>query len=201
MKQLFLPVLMFAFLLTACNNDKKITTTEKNEDGSETKTSVEVKGVATTADEMNQKMEALKKLTALTTDQLKALLPEDINGIKRTEYNTNSMAGYSVAIGEYRKDDSTELELTIYDCAGEAGAGMYGLTYWGAMNYQQESSTEYTKTIDFRGGKAIENYHKNNNTSTLTYVANERLLVVLKGQNMSPDELKTAAEKLNLKIS
>jgi len=199
MKQLAIPAILIALCLIACNNDKKISTTEKNADGSETKTSVDVKAMTSSADEMNQKMDALKALTPLSTEQLKALLPSEINGIKQSEYNTSATAGYSVATGEYKKDDTTDLELTIYDCAGEVGAGLYSVTYWGAMNYQQESSTEYTKTIDFMGNKAIEHYNKNNHQSELTYVASDRLLVVLKGRNMSPEEVKSAAEKLNLK--
>jgi hypothetical protein len=201
MKQLLLPALLATLTFTACNNDKKVTATEKSADGTETTTSVDVKAMSSSADEMTKKMEALKKLTPLTTDQLKALLPEEINGIKQTEYNTSAAAGYALAQGEYKKDDSTEVELMIYDCAGEAGSAWYSLSYWGAMNYQQENSSEYTKTIDFMGGKALENYHKNNHETTLTYVTNDRLLVVLKGRNMSPDEIKAAAQSLKLKAS
>ena len=201
MKQLTL-VLFVAALLTACKgNDKKITHTEKNDDGTTTTTSVDVKGMTTDTDEMTKKTEELKKLTPLTLDQLKALLPEEVNGMKRTNFNANSAMGYAIAEGEYQQDENTSLKLVIYDCAGEAGAGWYSLTYWGAMNFQQESDKEYTKTIDFKGVKAIENFKKESKESSLTYVANERLLVVLTGRNMEPAALKEAAEKLNLKVS
>ena len=102
MKQLAIPALLMVLSFTACNNDKKISTTEKNADGSETKTSVDVKAMTNSADEMNQKMDALKALTPLSTDQLKALLPTEIDGIKQSEYNTSATAGYSVAIGQYK---------------------------------------------------------------------------------------------------
>lgn len=157
--------------------------------------------MTSTTDEMNKKMEELKKLTPLSLDQLKGMLPAELNGIKQSNYEANSSLGYSIADAEYKKDDTTSLKVTIYDCAGEAGAGIYGLNYWTKMNVQQESSNGYTKTIDFMGGKAVEQYEKNNNSSTLTYSANDRLLVVLTGQNMSTDALKDAAQKLNLKIS
>jgi hypothetical protein len=68
------------------------------------------------------------------------------------------------------------------------------------MKFQQENSREYTKTIDFNGSKAIENYNKENKEARLTYNTNDRLLVVLKGRNITPDELKSAASKLNFKI-
>jgi hypothetical protein len=53
---------------------------------------------------------------------LKALLPADINGITQTEYNTSAAMGYALAQGEYKKDDTTEIEIEIYDCAGESGS-------------------------------------------------------------------------------
>lgn len=68
------------------------------------------------------------------------------------------------------------------------------------MNFQQESEKEYTKTIDFKGAKAIEKYNKESKQSSLTYVANDRLLVIMEGRNMEPSELKSAAENLNFKL-
>ena len=193
-------LLIASMLVAACNNHKKISHTEKNADGSTTTTTMDVSDLTTSTDAMNKKMEELKKLTPLTLDQLKGLLPEELNGIKRTSFTTNSTMGFAVAEAEYRKDDSTVIKLDIYDCAGEAGAGIYGLNYWTKMNVQSESSDGYTKTIDFMGNRAVETYEKNNNQYTLTYAAIDRLLVVLSGRNTGIDALKDAAKSLNLKV-
>ena len=163
MKSLLLPAAIATLIFSSCGNDTKVKDVQKNEDGTTTTTTYDaenLKKMADSGEEMNKKIEELKKLTPLSTDQLKALLPAEMNGIKQTEYRTHSQMGYTVAEAEYRKDDTTEIKLTVYDCAGEAGSGMYALTYWSAMNYQQESSKEYTKTIDFKGGNAVENYKK-----------------------------------------
>ena len=77
---------------------------------------------------------------------------------------------------------------------------MYTLTYWSAMNVQQESEKEYAKTVDFNGGKAVENYKKDSKESSLMYVANDRLLVSLNGRNMEPSALKEAAQSLDFKL-
>jgi hypothetical protein len=201
MKYFFFFSLSVAICFTSCNNDKKVSTTTKNADGTTTTTSVDVKSMTTASEGMEKKIEELKKLAPLTLDQLKALLPAELNGIKQSNYNSSAMMGFSLISADYKKDDTSTLKVAIYDCAGEAGASWYAATYWTKMNYQQESSTEYTKTIDLMGAKAVENYNKENNNSTLTYVANDRLLVVLTGENMKPEELKEAAQKLNLKIS
>ena len=200
MRKLFASLLAVSLLVSACKNNKKVSVTDKNEDGTTTTTTVDMNNVADNTDEMNKKMEELKKLTPLTLDQLKALLPEELNGMKRKEFNTSSALGYAFGQAKYEKDDTTSMDLTIYDCAGEAGAGIYGLNYWTKMNMQSESSNGYTKTIDLNGTKAVESYEKGNNQYTLTYTANERLLVVLMGRNTDADALRSVAKNLNLKV-
>lgn len=199
MRKLFVSLLAIMLLFSACKNDKKVTVTDKNEDGTTTTTTVDMNNAVDNTDEMNKKMEELKKLTPLTLDQLKAILPEQLNGIPRKEFNTSSALGYAFGQAKYEKDDTTEIELTVYDCAGEAGAGIYGLNYWTKMNMQSESSNGYTKTIDMDGNKAVESYEKGSNQHTLTYTANDRLLIVLTGRNTGSDALKSAAKNLNLK--
>jgi len=198
----FLHALWAALLILAsCSNDKaKVKSIQKNEDGSSTTTTVDMQKMAEASDKSQEKIEELKKLTPLRLDQLKALLPEELAGMKRTSYNTSSTMGYAMAEGTYQKNDSTDLKVVVYDCAGEAGSALYTMTYWGAMNVQQESDKEYTKTIDFKGVKAIENYKKEGNESSLTYVSNDRLLVVLNGTNLKPDEVKEAASHLSLTL-
>lgn len=201
MKKIFYLMFIGVFAFTACNSDNtKVTKTEKNDDGTTTKTEVDVKGMTSAADEMTQRLEALKKLKPLTIEEMKALLPEEMDGVKQSNYNATATMGYAFVGVEYDKKDRSELKVNLYDCAGEMGAGFYSATYWTGMNFQQENENEYTKTIDFMGGRAIENYKKEQNNSTLTYIVGDRLLVVLEGRDMKPEELKAAAEKLNLKL-
>ena len=191
-------LLLAVLLFTACKN-KQFTQTVKNEDGTTTTTTVDVAGISENAEDITQKMEDLKKLTPLSLDQLKALLPEEVNGIKRSSYNANSTMGFSIAEAEYEKDENTDLKLVIYDCAGEAGAGIFGMAYWTKMNMQSESSDGYVKTVDFNGTKAVETYEKGANETALTYVVNDRLMVVITGRNMDNNALRQVAQNLNLK--
>jgi alpha-L-fucosidase len=198
MKQ-FSILLLAVIFFAACKNKTKFSHTEKNADGTTTTTSVDVASLTSNADEMTKKMEALKKMAPLTLDQLKALLPEEINGIKRTDFNANSTMGFSIAEGTYKKDDSSEIKLAIYDCAGEAGSGMFAMTYWTQMNVQSENADGYVKTVDFNGAKAVEAYKKGNNESSLTYVSDGRLLIILTGKGMDMNSVKQVAQNLNLK--
>lgn len=197
--RIFYPLLLGALLFSACKNNKQFTQTVKNEDGTTTTTTVDMEGLTSNAEEIEKKMEDLKKLTPLTLDQLKAMLPEEMDGIQRSSFNANSTMGFAIAEAEYQKDDDTNLKLVIYDCAGEAGAGIFGLAYWTKMNMQSESSDGYVKTVEFNGSKAVETYEKGSNEAALTYVANDRLLVVVTGRNMDNNAVRQAAEKLKLK--
>ena len=202
MKKITYALLLLTFVFGACGNDKtKISTTEKNDDGTITKTEVDVKGMNNAADEMEQKMDALKKLKPLTIEQLKALLPEEIDEVKQSNYNASATMGYTYASADYKKDQEKGLEIQLFDCAGEMGAMYYSTAFMAGMNFQQENENEYTKTIDFNGGRAIENHRKEQNHTTLTYIVNDRLMVVLQGNNLSPEELKAVAKKLDFKVS
>jgi hypothetical protein len=200
MKRVILCLLAATLTIVACKNNRSKTMTITSDDG-KSKVSVDVNSAAAVSDDMQKKMEELKKLTPLTTDQLKTLLPEQLMGLKRTSFNANSMMGFASAEARYKNEnEDKEIELNILDCAGEAGAGVYSLSYWTKMSMQSESDNGYTKTVDFDGNKAVETYEKGSDRYELTYVASDRLLVTLKGEKTGLDAVKQAAQGLNLKV-
>jgi hypothetical protein len=194
-------LLFTAFILTtfiACNSDKKsgdITITGK--DGEQV--TVNTNAIVNAANEMKNRNEELQKLTPLSIEELKALLPEEIMGAKRERVEATKMAGLATAKAEYKMNDSTNLELTFFDCAGAAGAVYYNGAFFGLMNFEQDNETEYTKTTEFKGGKAIEHCQKNRSECEFTYFGGERFLVQLKGDNLGIDQIKSVAGGLNIK--
>ena len=201
MKLFIFCLLVAAASILACNNNKPKTMTIKSADG-KSKVSVDVNSAAAVSNDMQKKMEELKKLTPLTTDQLKTMLPEQLMGLKRSSFNANSMMGFATAQATYKNEnDDKEIELDILDCAGEAGAGVYSLSYWTKMSMQSESDNGYTKTVDFNGDKAVETYEKGSDRYELTYVASDRLLVTVKGEKTGLDAVKQTAQDLNLKVN
>ncbi|HMG66836.1 MAG TPA: hypothetical protein VK588_04085 [Chitinophagaceae bacterium] len=200
MKSVVFSLISFVVLLSACNSKPKAMTITS--DDGKSKVSVDVNSVVAASSEMQKKMEELKKLTPLTTDQLKTMLPDELMGMKRSSFNANSMMGFASAEATYKADaDDKEIELSIFDCAGEAGAGIYSLSYWTKMNMQSETDNGYTKTIDFNGQKAVETYDKSSERYELTYVGSDRLLVTVKGEKIGLDAVKQVAGGLNLKVN
>jgi hypothetical protein len=184
----------------ACNSNRdKITL--KDEKGNKVVEIGSLKEAAKLAEESQDRAAELKKLTPLTLDQLKALLPAEIMGMPRSNFSANSMMGTGVATAKYRSEDGKEIDLQIFDCAGEAGAGMYSLRYWSLWNYQMEDDNGYQKTVDFNGDKAIEKYSKSNDRYELTFMSQDRLLVQVEGEKIGLDGVKQVAKDLNLKVN
>lgn len=198
MRRLSLLIVITMVLLSACKSKKANQVTVTSEDGKE-KVSVDMNKMESASAEMQKKSEELQKLPPLSLDQLKALVPEELAGGKKTSYNATAAMGTGVANAEYKIDDTTNVRLTVYDCAGTGGAGIYSMQYLGMFNMESESETEYTKTIDFNGGKAFERCRKDRNDCTLTYFSGDRFLVTLDGSNVGIDALKQAANSLNIK--
>ena len=186
-------------LLSACNNNKKPgEITVKSDDGKTTAT-IDPNAASQSAEMMQKKVEELQKLPPYTLDQIKAMLPEELMGAKRTRFSANSAMGTAVGNAEYKINDTSSVSLSIFDCAGQAGAGVYNMQYIMAMNLQSESDEESTKTVDFKGTRAVENIHKNSGRAVFTWLAADRLLVTLDGDNVGIDALRSAADGLSFK--
>jgi len=176
----------------ACRSDKKPVAENKD---------TAVKSMATTpVDEKEKKTEELKKAPQLTLEQMRILLPGELDSAKERNYLASTQFGYGLASAEYPKTKSKGIKVTLYDCAGEQGAVNYFENYWNHLGVQNQADNDFTKTVDFEGGKAIETYKKDLNLSTFTFVIRDRLVIVMEGKNMEPEALEAAAKKLHDKI-
>jgi hypothetical protein len=193
MKQFYL-VTLALLLLAGCNSNKKsVDETEKK--------NANVKSMSTPVDEKTKKMEELKKTPQLTLDQMRLLLPARLDSANEKNYMASTQFGYGIASVEYPKTKSRSVKVTLYDCAGESGSVNYFENYWDNLSVQKETDQEFSKAIDFMGGKAIETYKKDLNLSTLTFVIRNRLVIIIEGKNMTPEDLEKAAKELHKKIA
>jgi hypothetical protein len=199
MRQLLLSLFLFSGLLTGCNSHKDKITVKDDQGGTATIDMSEMQEAAKKMEANADRASELKKLTPLTLDELKVLLPEELMGMKRSRFNVSSAMGVSVGTGEYRSEDGKEIKLEIIDCAGEMGANWYTMRYFSLWNFQQEDDNGYQKTIDFNGGKAIEKYNKSNDRYELTSFAGDRFIVNVEGEKTGLDAVKQVASSLQLK--
>lgn len=199
MKHRIIFLLAAGMFVAACDNNKSNETTViTNADGKGAKAIDSIQMKNATEDMEKQKTE-LEKMTSISLDQLKAMIPETLMGAKRTNHTANSSMGAGLAHGEYELNDSARVSLNIYDCGGPAGAGIYSMQYLSLLNTQVDNDEEYTKTIEFNGSKGFEHCEKATNHCAISYFAGGRFLVTLEGNHVGANELKQAAKILNIK--
>ena len=160
---------------------------------------VQIKSVNTVSDPKQQKIETLKSSTPVDLEVLKNLLPETMNDIKRTHYSVTSSMGYGMAHADYEKNGKTGVRVTYYDCSGEAGAGIFESIYWNRLNQSKEDETSTLKTINLAGARTIEKFDKETKVTTFTFLANEKILVIISGRNVDPASIKENIQKFQFK--
>lgn len=153
--------------------------------------------------DVSKNIETLKKMTPLTNEELKALLPEELLGLKRKELSVgdNAMMQLASAEAKYSDGDQKKIKLEIMDGAGETGSAMVSiLTMSFNMNKEKITETGYEKTAEINGNKAIikENSGENYVNSSIQMVAKNRYLITLTGDGISYDDLEKALNQLKL---
>jgi len=154
-----------------------------------------------TVDARTEKVDALKKLAPFGLEDMQKLMPKQVDGAKQSNFNYSMQWGYASATADFNKTKALGTTVQLYDCAGEEGSIYFTSNFYDKLSETKQDSVEYSKIVDLLDGKAIETYNKQVNYSTLTYMVNDRVLVVMQGKKMKPEELKAIAQKLNLKLS
>ena len=191
MKKIILIASTAIIFITACkNNNSK----ESNSQDNKEKVSTDTNNNEGSGQDIEKIKQQLMKLTPMSLDQIKALIPETLMNYKKTKFEAAMSSGIGTTTAEYHPNDTTTITLNIYDCAGAAGADIYDTQFTGlVMNVQQGS----TKNIDIKGAKGFE--HCENNDCTITWFSGDRFIVTLLGDNTGSDMLKQAAQEINIK--
>ena len=153
--------------------------------------------------DVSKNIETLKKMTLLTNEELKALLPEELLALKRKELSVgdNAMMQLASAEAKYSDGDQKKIKLEIMDGAGETGSAMVSILMMSFnMNKEKITETGYEKTAEINGNKAIikENSGENYVNSSIQMVAKNRYLITLTGDGISYDDLEKALNQLKL---
>jgi len=189
-------VLVFvALALVACKDNavsKKIKETKEN-----------VSNTNKVVNEMNKIQKDIKELQEtepLTNDELKAWLPDEIDGMKRIAYKAGQMGMIQIASVEAtyaNEDKSKKFKVEIIDGAGAMGASaIAGIRMLFSQDFEEEDEYKSRRTTKRGGNKVIEEYRKNNNSSIIDFLKDERFYIKGTGTNMNLDETWDAIEEL-----
>ena len=158
-----------------------------------------MKGMKNFTDMMKQK----SKVKAVDFRKLKELLPEELDGMKRTNAKgerTNAMGvNISQSEGNYKTEDGEQnIKITIIDFGSMKGLTGMALFAWTMADIDKESDDGYEKTTEFKGYKAFEKYNTTNKSGELEVLVGERFMVKGEGRGVDMDAIHDALGEVDL---
>ena len=188
-------VALFLAVCLSCDNPvtKKIKETKKNVSN----TTKAVKEL----NKMQQDLQELQKLDPLTNDELKAWLPNEVSGMKRIAYKAGQTSFVNLASVEAtyaNEDKSKKFKVEVIDGAGQIGAAATaGMRMLFSQDFEEEDEYKSRRTMKKNGEKAIEEYRKDNNRSTIEFMKDGRFYFKVTGTNMDIDETWDAIDEID----
>jgi len=144
-----------------------------------------------------------KKVETIDYKELKAMLPESLPGMKRTDATGEKTAAMGMQIsnteGRYSADNGgASMTIKITDIGSMTGlAGMTAYA-WSSVNIDRESDNEYEKTSTLGGYKSHEKYNKSSKSGEVSVLVADRFVVDVNGDNVDMDAIKGALGKVDL---
>lgn len=151
---------------------------------------------------MGDDIKELQELEPLTNDEMKAWLPEEINGMKRTGFKAGQTAYVQMASieGTYKNEDKSKtFKVNILDGAGKMGASATaGIRMMLSMDMEEEDEYKTKRTVKKGDNKAIEEYRIKNNNTNIQLMHGKRFYIQAEGKNMDVEETWDAINELDL---
>lgn len=136
--------------------------------------------------------------------ELKALLPADLPGMKRTnaggEKNVAMGMTIATAEGQYQSttNDGATLHIKITDMGGTGAIGGFMQYGWASMEVDKEDDNGYERSTTIGGNKALEKYNSQDKRGEIQVLVNKHFTVEVSGYNVTMDQIKGAVAKIDL---
>ena len=146
-----------------------------------------------------------EEIEAVDFRQLKALLPESLAGMERTDAQGERMQMMGVntahAEGTYEATDESGgmIEIRLTDLGNTSGAAAMGVAGWAMMDYDREEESSYERTMSYQGCKGVEEYDTDMSEGTVRVLVGKRFMVEVEGSEVPMETIKAALERIDLK--
>ena len=153
-------------------------------------------------EDIQKNTERLQKLTPMSNDELKAVLPETLLGLPRVSFSVgdNSMMKISSAEAEYKDENNKNIKLKVLDGAGETGSAMISILMMGLTSNSEKTTQDgFEKMGDFNGTKAQikETKRESGVDSEINYILKDRYMITIEGDGYTTEELKKVMDLIN----
>jgi hypothetical protein len=205
-------ILTIAGLITACKSEeqKRAEETAKNMEQASKQMAEATKNaganmgdaMAAMGAAMSGAATAGKKVETVDYKELKALLPESLPGMKRTDASGEKTAAMGMQIsnaeGRYRADDGSSTRIKITDIGSMTGLAGMAAYAWARVEVDRESDSGYEKTTNIGGYRAHEKYNNSSKSGEVSVLVGDRFVVEVDGNNVDMNTIKTALSKVDL---
>jgi len=134
--------------------------------------------------------------------ELKALLPESLQGLKRSDISGEKTSAFGVSISKaeatYENDEGASISVELTDMGGMPGVAAMAHWSWMATEVDRETDSGYERTTKISGHKAYEEYDRNNRSGRIQVMVKSRFLVEVQGEEVSADTLRAAVAAIPL---
>jgi hypothetical protein len=134
--------------------------------------------------------------------ELKALLPEALPGFKRKDAKGEKAGAMGMVVSQasadYDGDGGARIDIKLVDVGSLAGPLALGMVGWASVEIDRETETGYEKSTVLGGNKAFEKYDTRSKRGEVKVLVGNRFIVEVRGRNVSVDDMKAAAGKLDL---
>ncbi len=143
-----------------------------------------------------------KASDAVDFRELKALMPEDLPGMKRSnlEGQKSGAMGFTMSTAEarYETEDGGSIRLAISDMGAVAGMSAMAAYAWASTEIDREDATGYEKTMTLKGYRGHEKYDRESKSGEISLLVAGRFIVEANGYGVTVDALREALDKVDL---
>ncbi len=155
------------------------------------------------AKEVQKSMEEGKKYEVVDFRELKALLPENLGDLKRTnaEGEKSGAMGFTISKAEadYNNEDySQRIDIEITDLTGTSGFAGLAAWGWAMADVDKETETGYEKTTKYKGHKAFEKYDNQDQYGSIEVLVAGRFMVSVNGNNVPMQVIMSAIDAIDI---
>lgn len=192
-----LTLLTFLLILTGCDEETRNALSQLKNSAEQMQSS---------ASEMGTALEGMNAENGEPVDpvdfrELRALLPEQVVGLERSEHegSRQQMGGFALvqAQAEYDGSDREHIEIEIIDIGNAPGLSVLGLGMMG-MEIDRESSSGFERTGTYNGHRMHEEYDSNQNRGKRTVLVEGRFVVGVSGRNVPFSRIEEATDAIDL---
>jgi hypothetical protein len=155
------------------------------------------------AKEVQKSMEEGKKYEVVDFRELKALLPENLGDLKRTnaEGEKSGAMGFTIskAQADYNNEDySQRIDIEITDITGASGFAGLAAWGWAMADIDKETENGYEKTTKYKGHKAFEKYNNQDQYGSIEVLVSGRFIVSVNGNNVPMAAIMSAIDQVDI---